>query len=385
MNHSPIRTRFPCTIKTALVLLGTLVFLIPLFLSPAGVLAATPEQQSLERVNYYRALAGVAPLVLNESLNQAAVAHANYCILNAGDSSLAGVSPHTETAGKAGFTGVTSADRAQHFGYSSIGRWRENMHYLANPIAAIDDWMNSIFHRFAVLDPNLREMGFALAAGNGRKVDVLDTAAPVYTENASAVVVYPAPNQTDVPPAFDGRESPDPLPGALYPTGYPITAMFGGENVQITEASLRDSRGNPVDSYVLYPGSGMMDNSVAVVAKQPLRAAEEYTVSLAGTTGGAAFSRNWSFTTTAVRVASSTGEIQGRVISKRTRRAIRRGLVRINNSSARTNRRGAFRFTLVHPGIYTIHYSAPGFRPQTQVIEVRAGQVTRPPTVLMTR
>jgi len=369
--------------RTTLVLLTVSALIITLLL-PTGVLAATAEQQqALARINYYRARAGIAPLALNESLNQTAVAHANYCILNAGDSSLAGVSPHTEIAGKAGFTGVTSADRAQHFGYSSVGRWRENMHYLANPVAAVDDWMNSVFHRFAVLDPNLQEMGFAVAVGNGRKVDVLDTAAPVYTENASAVVVYPAPNQTDVPLAFDGRESPDPLPGAVYPTGYPITAMFGGENVQITEASLRDSRGNLVDSYVLYPGSGMMDNSVAVVAKQLLRAAEKYTVSLAGTTGGTAFSRNWSFTTTAVRVASSTGEIQGRVISKRTGRAIRRGVVRINNSIVRTNRRGAFRFTLVHPGIYTIHYSAPGFRSQTQVIEVRAGRVTRPPVVVL--
>jgi uncharacterized protein YkwD len=372
-----------CLTRTTLVALAVFA-LTTVLLLPVGVFAATTEQeQALARINSYRARAAVPPLALNESLNQAASAHANYFVINAGD--LGGISPHSEIEGKPGFTGVSSWDRAQRFGYPSVGRWRENMHYLANPVAAVDDWMNSVFHRFAVLDPNLREMGFAVAAGNGRKVDVLDTAAPVYTENASAVVVYPAPNQTDVPLAFDGRESPDPLLGAAYPTGYPITAMFGGGNVQIAEALLRDFRGNPVDSYVLYPGSGMMDNSVAVVAKQPLRAAEKYTVSLSGTTAGTAFSRNWSFTTTVARVASSTGEIQGRVISKRTRRAIRRGVVRIDNSIVRTNRRGTFRFTLVHPGVYTIHYSAPGFRPQTQVIEVRAGQATRPPTVLMGR
>jgi hypothetical protein len=370
--------------RTALIFLITSILITPLLL-PTGILAATAEQQqALARINYYRALAGIAPLVLNESLNQAATAHANYCVVNGGDSDLA-ASPHSEIEGKPGFTGASSADRARHFGYSSIGRWRENMHYLGNPLASIDDWMNSVFHRFAALDPNLQEMGFGIAVGNGTRVDVLDAAAPVYTENPSTIVLYPAPNQSDVPLAFDGRERPDPLPGAAYPTGYPITAIFGGGNVQVTEASLRDSQNNLVDSYALYPGSGMMDNSVAIAAKQPLRPGEKYTVSVAGTIGGTAFSRIWSFTTRVVRAASSTGEIQGRVISRRTRRTIRRAVIRINNSIVRPNRRGHFRFTLVHPGIYTIHYSAPGHRPQTQVIEVRAGTATRPPTVVLGR
>ncbi len=83
------------------------------------------------------------------------------------------------------------------------------------------------------------------------------------------------------------------------------------------------------------------------------------------------------------RAGGGTGEIYGRVISATTRRAISGTAVRINNSVMPTNRAGEFRFTLVHPGIYTIYYDAPGYIGQTQVIQVNAGTVTKPPTVIM--
>lgn len=57
--------------------------------------------------------------------------------------------------------------------------------------------------------------------------------------------------------------------------------------------------------------------------------------------------------------------------------------IRINNVVIPANASGYFRFTLVHPGVYTIYYDAPGYIGQTQMIEVKAGQMTTCPTVLL--
>jgi hypothetical protein len=81
--------------------------------------------------------------------------------------------------------------------------------------------------------------------------------------------------------------------------------------------------------------------------------------------------------------SASLGEIYGKVISATTRRAIPGTAVRINSSVMPTNGAGEFRFTLVHPGIYTLYYDAPSYRGQTQVIQVNGGVVTRPPMAIM--
>ncbi|MDI6892247.1 MAG: carboxypeptidase-like regulatory domain-containing protein [Actinomycetota bacterium] len=80
---------------------------------------------------------------------------------------------------------------------------------------------------------------------------------------------------------------------------------------------------------------------------------------------------------------STTGEIYGRLISQTTGRMIAGTCIRINNSIMPTNPNGNFRFTLVHPGTYTIYYDAPGHQGQTQVIEVRAGATTTCPTCIL--
>lgn len=80
----------------------------------------------------------------------------------------------------------------------------------------------------------------------------------------------------------------------------------------------------------------------------------------------------------------SLGEIFGRVVNS-SWQPIPGTAVRINNIVIPTNPGGEFRFTLVYPGIYTIYYDAPGYISQTQVVEVKAGATTTPPTVVMSR
>jgi len=78
----------------------------------------------------------------------------------------------------------------------------------------------------------------------------------------------------------------------------------------------------------------------------------------------------------------NTGEISGKVVNT-AKRPIARASVRINNITMFTNSKGEFRFTLVHPGVYTIFYNAAGYLGQTQVIPVNSGAITKPPTVIL--
>lgn len=78
----------------------------------------------------------------------------------------------------------------------------------------------------------------------------------------------------------------------------------------------------------------------------------------------------------------STGEIFGRVVNQ-AGQMILGTCIRINNTLMPTNAAGEFRFTLVHPGVYIIYYDAPGYVGQTRAIEVKAGQTSTPPTVVM--
>lgn len=89
-----------------------------------------------------------------------------------------------------------------------------------------------------------------------------------------------------------------------------------------------------------------------------------------------------STTVAGVTTSPGSGEIVGRVVN-RAGQTIPGTAVRVNSTVVPTNPGGEFRFTLVSQGVYTIYYDAPGYRGQTQVIEVKSGQSTRCPTVIM--
>src|SRR5215475_9328264 len=75
-----------------------------------------PEQQVLDRLNYYRTLAGSSLLQLHPTLVTSAQNHANYYLQNVGDSSAWPYGYHTESVGKPGYTGQWPGDRAMMTG-----------------------------------------------------------------------------------------------------------------------------------------------------------------------------------------------------------------------------------------------------------------------------
>ena len=138
---------------------------------PDATLAAAPEAlaamaaSQLCLLNGERADAGLAPLTLNDKLSSAATAYA---------ADLVGYSYFSHT----GRDGSGLLDRVERTGYLPRNAgWvlGENLAWgtgaLATPGAIMQAWMNSPAHRENVLNPDFREVGIGVVAGNPAAAD----------------------------------------------------------------------------------------------------------------------------------------------------------------------------------------------------------------------
>lgn len=358
------------------------------------------QQQALDRINYYRNKTGSISLSSNDPLNQSASAHADYIVTNKDDPAVNGLGAHNEKNGTNGFIGATSSDRALFFGYKN--NVAEEIHFLADPTAAVDDLINSVFHRFPLIHPDAIDLGYGIGPNIGT-IDVFEIGFSDNLNKSNKIVVYPVPNQNNVPILFDGREIPDPLPNTNYPVGYPVTATFStSEEINISEAEIKDSNGQTVDSIFLgNKSSNYMFNSAAIIPRKPLRNSEAYTVKINGTIGNSPFSKNWSFTTTPPsitgRIVNQNNQPVTNAIASITRIVIANfgidptvaslgilaPMVKNNNLSVTTDINGNFSFGYLPAGLYEIAYDSPNFDSQTQVIRVVNKITTIAPTVIL--
>ena len=265
-------------------------------------LAATREKeetQALDVLNATRAKAGLSPVHLDDRITSGATAHAYWWLFNLSLPAVKGLGIHREVPGTPGFTGVTMRDRSTRFGYPQASM-AEDITHRGDPAAAIKDWVDSVYHRFPLMIPSLDAIGFGEATGGGLPIDVLDMGYRSEAGDPRQVVPYPADGQAAVPAAFLGNELPDPVPpGGKYPTGYPVTLNFNPfVNVTTSVSEVRDPAGQLVDSYVL-PATRAEENVLTMLPKAPLQKQTTYHVHVAGTISGAAFTRDWSFTTEA--------------------------------------------------------------------------------------
>ncbi|MBX5464078.1 MAG: hypothetical protein IRZ26_00820, partial [Clostridia bacterium] len=210
---------------------------------------------------------------------------------------------HQEEAGRAGFTGAGPLDRARAYG----APWPEAREVIeagaTSPAASLAAWLDSVYHRVALLDPGNRAAGYSrapLPAGSDRWASVMVLGA-VPVPGLGGPVAYPYDGQPAVPTAFYPGEVPDPLklvPGASYPTGYPITVGFYGsavEGVEVRSASLREAGGEPVPFWLLTPGGDSperreLEETVVLLPRRPLAVGRSYVYTVEGvvlTAGGA--------------------------------------------------------------------------------------------------
>jgi len=160
-----------------------------------------------------------------------------------------------------------------------------------------------VFHRIPILHPNLGEFGYALSTANGRNNDVADYASGA-AESADAVIVWPPPDATGIPGQFDIRqEGPTPTapPGGGSITGPLISVFFANSGGTITSHAIKDASGATLPDTMIAPDDAtfgpFMMGSYCFYAAGPAASHAKFTVEIAGTVNGHAFSQSWSFTT----------------------------------------------------------------------------------------
>jgi Cysteine-rich secretory protein family len=199
---------------------STVGFVLVCLLAVAGAPRADSSTPWLDRVNVYRAMASLPPVVENPRLSRAAFQHARYMVMH-------GRLRHTESLSDAWFTREGAAAAAVSNIAGSPSPFEPDSW-------AIDDWMQAPFHALGILDPALQQVGFGIyRAPKG----------PVQTAAALDVIRgrRAAPTSTVYPVVWPGNgsfvlltthtaEHPDPLtscPGFLAPAGLPLIVQLG--------------------------------------------------------------------------------------------------------------------------------------------------------------
>jgi len=249
--------------------------------------ASDDAKAGLERTNCYRHLMGLDAAELEPHLDIAAQQHAEYMATNS-------TLTHEEDKDADGYTGDWVWDRAETAGYDLAYNtvMSEVVSQGYGPAAAVDGWINSVYHRIPFTVPDVVATGFGQQDRYSSMAFVTE-----YTSASAEAVIYPVDGQTDVPPSFNSDfEEPDPAPGASY-VGPPITVTVSSKTAPGTDTNpfvlvLRDaSLSGPdgdVDLITLTPDSDdYMFQAVALVPSQALQPDADYeaTVSITWTGG----------------------------------------------------------------------------------------------------
>src|SRR5579885_389440 len=261
----------------------------------------------IQRINFFRTMAGLDPIRENRELSASVDAHARYLMVNFGDrlrsEGSIGNAAYREERSRAGYSEAGDLAAANSQIAWGCGTW--------DPTEQIDRWIAGPFHRLEILDPLLKEAGFGESERDGCWVAALRL--PPQPEAAGLYarpVMFP-PNGSTVSLHFAGGEFPDPLaacPGYSIPIGLPITLETGrlvesgslsvrlAEEGRAMEHCAFDARGyrNSSRDAQEYARWAMRSHgSVIIIPRAPLRPGTRYEVSVA--IGSQAYA--WSFQT----------------------------------------------------------------------------------------
>ncbi len=109
--------------------------------------------KALARVNEFRKLAGLAPVVLDAEQSRGCRMHAHYLALNLGHPATMGLGAHHEDLTLPG-----SSDEGDQSGKASdisIGG--------PDPLYGVDTWVATLYHRVPILEPTLKSVGYGSA------------------------------------------------------------------------------------------------------------------------------------------------------------------------------------------------------------------------------
>ena len=254
-------------------------------------------QRALEAVNRIRQQAGLQPVRLDDRLSGSAAAHSWYWLFNQALPSQKGLGIHGETPDTPGFSGVRPLDRAQTFHWRD-GPVGEDITHRGSPEAAVGDWLDSVYHRFPILRPDLQAIGYADAVMASLPIEDMEFGFGYPTGARAQPVLYPADAQAGVPARFFDNELPDPVPaGGPRVTGYPVTVNFDiFSHARLVSFTLSGPDGKPLNPvYVLGP-SVATENCASLLPASPLVAGRRYAAHIVAVVDDHTYDRTWSFT-----------------------------------------------------------------------------------------
>ena len=181
--------------------LQSLEFVSLFVLATAGAPHAEPEASWLARLNLYRSMALLPPVVEDSALSRGVMQHVHYMVAH-------GVVTHSEDRRDSWATAEGAAAAA-------VSNLAGSRRATETDVWAVDLWMQAPFHALGMLDPTLRRVGFGIEhAENGRVrtaagLDVIRGRSAT-SPAAAYPIVWPA-NGAMVPLLAHTVESPSPL------------------------------------------------------------------------------------------------------------------------------------------------------------------------------
>lgn len=272
------------------------------------------ELAAFNLLNAERIRCGFGALQQNTQLDQAALAHADWMLIN-------NIYAHEENpAYPNGFSGVYPWDRAGAAGY----QWADiaegvsfgsNGSKLGRGAKGVRELLVGAYHAYGVLLP-MKDIGISVRepADVGASTLIVPTEVLVGTTNehqllsANEVTTYPCQGTTGTEYQLTAEE-PNPVPGrnlSTLPLGQPITVMVRhGQTLNIANATMqRVSDGSAVVLRAPVTGDADPNGMLAylphvgyVLPDAPLQPNTAYTVTVNGTNNGAAFTKTFTFTT----------------------------------------------------------------------------------------
>ena len=243
----------------------------------------TAEQSlTLETLNGFRTIHGLAPVSMDGRLNASATLHAD-------DMAKTRVLSHKES------NGVTqdALQRAISFGYDKGVAELVASGQRSAPSAVVS-FVDAPYHRRLLMKPG--HLDFGCGSNTGFACFVLGGQAE------RGVVISPPHGSDGVPTSWDGREEPNPMRGSgcTPPYGYPVMiAAYGCESgLEFTSATMKSSEGVAVECVVRQPKNDSdAKDCVIVVPKRPLASRTVYTATVEFSVDGQSRTETWSFRT----------------------------------------------------------------------------------------
>ncbi|MCS6472215.1 CAP domain-containing protein [Burkholderia thailandensis] len=278
----------------------------------AGSFTATGDvvNDTLAYINHQRAQVGLAALAFQSGVAHAAANHSAW----EQDNNIVG---HFETAGQAGYTGVSPSDRVnQYFSTTSVGEVTAGLSGAftssTEPIEALFD---APFHRSIMLFDSVYAGPGDATTTDASKLSTLTVDFANYKQAIpdNALVAWPYNGQTGVKTSWVANESPNPMANAPsyigQTVGYPVT-LSGSDNAAFSNVAfvITSAAGANVPCEETDSSNNSDATRLAMcVPFSPLAANTTYAVKATGTLtntslAATTFSLSWSFTTGATTV-----------------------------------------------------------------------------------